>query len=162
MVSIARLVDTLGARALVGAGTVRTADEVGAVADAGGGLIVSPHFDGRVVDAARRRGLMALPGVATPSEAFAALDAGADGLKLFPAEMIAPPVVKAMRAVLLSDVWVAPVGGITPDNMAPYWQAGADGFGIGSALFKPGIAIDEIRARAARFVSAWKALSRKA
>ena len=141
--------------AIVGAGTVRTADEVRAVHAAGGRLIVSPHFDARVVETAVSLGLVALPGVMTPSEAFAALDAGATGLKLFPAEMIPPAAVKAMRAVLAPDVLLLPVGGISPITMGPYRVAGANGFGIGSALYHPGRAIDAIAASAQAFADAW-------
>jgi 2-dehydro-3-deoxyphosphogalactonate aldolase len=142
-------------QALVGAGTVLREDQVQQVQDAGGRLIISPHFDRRIVTAAVARGLVALPGIATPSEAFAALDAGAQGLKLFPAEMIPPAAVKAVRAVLPADTLLLPVGGITPDNMAPYRAAGANGFGIGSALYQPGKAVETVAASARRFSDAW-------
>jgi 2-dehydro-3-deoxyphosphogalactonate aldolase len=141
--------------AVVGAGTVRTADEVKAVHAAGGRLVVSPHFDARVVHAAASLGLVCLPGVVTPSEAFAALEAGATGLKLFPAEMIPPAAVKAMRAVLAPQVLLLPVGGITPTSMAAYRAAGADGFGIGSALYQPGRDLHAIAASAQAFADAW-------
>ena len=141
--------------ALVGAGTVRTAGEVQAVHAAGGRLIVSPHFDARVVQAAAALGLVCLPGVATPSEAFAALEAGATGLKLFPAEMIPPAAVKAMRAVLAPQVLLLPVGGITPSGMGAYRAAGANGFGIGSALYQPGRDLHAIAASAQAFADAW-------
>ena len=141
--------------ALVGAGTVRSADEVKAVHAAGGRLIVSPHFDARVVQAAAALGLVCLPGVATPSEAFAALEAGASGLKLFPAEMIPPAAVKALRAVLAPQVLLLPVGGITPSGMAAYRAAGANGFGIGSALYQPGRDAHAIAASAQAFADAW-------
>jgi 2-dehydro-3-deoxyphosphogalactonate aldolase len=141
--------------ALVGAGTVRTEQEVRDVHAAGGRLVVSPHFDARVVHAAVALGMVCLPGVATPSEAFAALEAGATALKLFPAEMISPAVVKALRAVLPPAVWLLPVGGITPMNMAAYRAAGADGFGIGSALYRPGAERAAIRAAARTFADAW-------
>jgi 2-dehydro-3-deoxyphosphogalactonate aldolase len=141
--------------AVVGAGTVLTAADVGAVHAAGGRLIVSPHFDVRVVRAAATLGLVCLPGVATPSEAFAALEAGASGLKLFPAEMIPPAAVKAMRAVLPPDVLLFPVGGIAPMNMGPYRAAGADGFGIGSALYQPGRELQAVTAAAQAFADAW-------
>jgi 2-dehydro-3-deoxyphosphogalactonate aldolase len=141
--------------AVVGAGTVRTAEEVREVHAAGGRLIVSPHFDDRVVHAAAARGLACLPGIATPSEAFAALEAGATGLKLFPAEMIPPAAVKAMRAVLPPDVLLFPVGGIAPATMAAYRAAGADGFGIGSALYQPGRDLQAIAAAAQAFADAW-------
>lgn len=141
-------------QAWVGAGTVLRRAEVGPVQSAGGRVIVSPNFDADVVSESRDLGLVSLPGVATPSEAFAALAAGATGLKLFPAEMIGPPVVKAIRAVLPRDTLLLPVGGITPASLAPYRAAGADGFGIGSALFTPGIALDVLRGRAHDFIAA--------
>jgi 2-dehydro-3-deoxyphosphogalactonate aldolase len=144
--------------ALVGAGTVKNPQEVEAVAAAGGDLIVMPHADVAVVAAAKARGLIALPGVATPTEAFAALGAGADGLKAFPAEMITPSVIKAWRAVVPSNVPIMPVGGITPDSMAPYLAAGATGFGLGSALYRPGDSAAQVSEKAGAFVSAWRRL----
>lgn len=153
--SIRRLTATLGDRAAIGAGTVLTVAEVQAVADAGGTLIVSPNADGDVICAARAAGLVSCPGVATPTEAFAALAAGADALKLFPAEQIPPPVVKAWRAVLAARVPLIPVGGITPATMAAYRDAGASGFGLGSALYRPGMAADAIRFTADGFIAAW-------
>ena len=135
-------------RCMTGAGTVRAIADVARVRDAGGNLIVMPHADGAVVREARRLGMTCLPGVATPTEAFAALDAGADGLKMFPAESLPPPVLKAWRAVLPADALVFPVGGIKPDNMAGYWAAGASGFGTGSNLYRPGVALDDVRAAA--------------
>jgi 2-dehydro-3-deoxyphosphogalactonate aldolase len=146
--------------ALVGAGTVKSAGEVAAVVEAGGDLIVMPHADVEVIAAAKARALIALPGVATPTEAFAALKAGADGLKAFPAEMITPPIVKAWRAVIPASVPIMPVGGVTPDNMAPYLAAGANGFGLGSALYRPGDSAAQVREKAAAFVAAWRALKR--
>lgn len=143
-------------QALVGAGTVLTVQQVREVHAAGGQLVVSPHFDAAVVREAVRRDMVCLPGVATPSEAFAALAAGAHGLKLFPAEMIAPVVVKALRAVLPASVRLLPVGGITPDNMGPYRAAGANGFGIGSALYKPGMTSDQVTVQARQFAAAWR------
>jgi len=142
-------------RALVGAGTVRTVEEVRLVQEAGGALVVSPHFDPAVVAAAVRHGLAALPGVVTPSEVFAALAAGASGLKLFPAEMIPPAAVKALRAVLPPEVLLLPVGGITPATMAGYRSAGANGFGIGSALFQPGMDAPAVARAARHFADAW-------
>ena len=142
-------------QALVGAGTVRTVEEVRLVQEAGGRLVVSPHFDAAVVDAAIRRGLAALPGVMTPSEVFAALAAGASGLKLFPAEMIPPAAVKALRAVLPPEVLLLPVGGITPATMASLRSAGANGFGIGSALFQPGMDAPAVARAARHFADAW-------
>ena len=141
--------------AVVGAGTVRTAEEVRLVHAAGGRVIVSPHFDAEVVAAAVKLGIASLPGVATPSEAFAALAAGASGLKLFPAEMIPPAAVKAMRAVLPPELLLLPVGGITPLTMAAYRAAGANGFGIGSALYSPGKDAAAVAASARAFADAW-------
>jgi 2-dehydro-3-deoxyphosphogalactonate aldolase len=139
---------------LIGAGTVLTSAQVREVQAAGGRIIISPHFDPVVVHEALRLGLVCVPGVATPSEAFAALHAGAHALKLFPAEMITPSVLKALRAVLPSSTALLPVGGITPDNMAAYLNAGAKGFGLGSALYKPGQSAHEVGAAAQRFVRA--------
>ena len=142
--------------ALVGAGTVLTPRQVREVHAAGGQLIVSPNFDAGVVAEALRLGLICLPGVMTPTEAFAALAAGAHGLKLFPAEMASPAIVKALRAVLPADALLLPVGGITPDTMGAYRAAGANGFGLGSALYRPGMAATEVARHAAAFVSAWR------
>lgn len=144
-------------QALVGAGTVLDADAVRAVADAGGRLIVAPNTDVEVIFEAQRLGLVCLPGVATPTEAFAALHAGATGLKLFPAELVQPPVLKALRAVLPAGVPLLPVGSITPDSLAGWRAAGADGAGIGSALYQPGRAVADVAARARRFADAWRA-----
>jgi len=141
--------------AIVGAGTVRTAQEVRLVHGAGGRVIVSPHFDPEVVAAAVGLGIASLPGIATPSEAFAALAAGASGLKLFPAEMIPPAAVKAMRAVLPPEALLLPVGGITPLTMAAYRAVGANGFGIGSALYSPGKDAAAVAAAARAFADAW-------
>jgi 2-dehydro-3-deoxyphosphogalactonate aldolase len=150
---IRRLGDPRGEQ--IGAGTVMTSAQVGDVAAAGGRLVVMPHADVSVIRAAKAAGLVCVPGVATPTEAFAALAAGADGLKLFPAEQASPQVLKAWRAVLPTAVAVLPVGGITPDTMAPWLAAGASGFGIGSALYAPGIEIDEVERRARAFAQAW-------
>ena len=152
--SIEKLAGALGRHVLVGAGTVLDPADVRRIAGAGGGLVVSPHADPQVIRAARAAGLVSLPGIATPTEAFAAIAAGADALKLFPAEMLAPPVLKALKAVLPPDIPLLPVGGISPDNMAAYIAAGAAGFGIGSALFRPGMTAAEVGAAARRFVSA--------
>ena len=143
-------------QALVGAGTVLAVDQVRAVAAAGGRLIVAPNTDVAVIFEALRLGLVCLPGVATPTEAFAALAAGAQGLKLFPAELLQPAVLKALRAVLPAGTLMLPVGGITPENMAAYRAAGAAGFGIGSALYKPGMAAAEVALQALRFAAAWR------
>jgi len=157
--SIALLANALGQDVLVGAGTVMTPADVAAVAAAGGRLIVMPHADTAVIRAAKAAGLLCVPGVATPTEAFAALAAGADALKLFPAEQSAPAVLKAWRAVLPRAVPVLPVGGIAPDNMAPWVAAGAAGFGIGSALYAPGRSVDDTSQRARAFAQAWRNLS---
>lgn len=153
--SIARLARRHGDSAIIGAGTVLSPNDVAPIADAGGTLVVMPHSDPEVIAEAKRLGMVCAPGVATPTEAFAARAAGADLLKLFPAEQIAPPIVKAWRAVLPDEVPLVPVGGITPDTMAGYWQAGAAGFGLGSALFKPGMTADEVASRARDFVAAF-------
>ncbi|CUH46515.1 2-dehydro-3-deoxy-6-phosphogalactonate aldolase [Ruegeria atlantica] len=151
--SIAQIVAKHGVQAIVGAGTVLTTDQVGAVADAGGRIIVSPNMNPDVGRAAVARGLYWCPGVMTPSEAFTALDIGASVLKFFPAEMVPPAAIAAMRAVLPADAVVAAVGGITPDTMASYHAAGADGYGLGSALFKPSYTLDDIDRRARAFTS---------
>ena len=154
--SIWRISEAFGDRLLVGAGTVLTVADVEAVAQAGGRLIVSPNTDTAVIAAAKARGLVSLPGMFTPSEAFAALAAGADGLKLFPAEAASPTVLKAMKAVLPADKPVFVVGGVTPEAMAPWRAAGAQGFGLGSALYKPGRPVAEVGAAAAAFARAWR------
>jgi 2-dehydro-3-deoxyphosphogalactonate aldolase len=151
--SISLLVKAFGSKVLVGAGTVTSADQVIEVGEVGGRLIVMPHADGSVVRAAKAGGLYALPGFATPTEAFAMIAAGADGLKLFPAEANPPKVLKALRAVLRKETPVLPVGSITPDNMAEYWAAGANGFGLGSALYKPGATPVQVATSAMQFVA---------
>lgn len=153
--SIARLARGLEGRAVVGAGTVLDTGSVAAVRDAGGTMIISPNADTRVIAASSGAGLVSLPGIATPSEAFAALGAGATALKLFPAEAASPAVLKAMRAVLPSGTRVLPVGGITPDVMEPWLRAGAAGFGLGSALYAPGMDAATVGERARAFVTAW-------
>ncbi|MBL8349159.1 MAG: 2-dehydro-3-deoxy-6-phosphogalactonate aldolase [Burkholderiaceae bacterium] len=157
LASIAALARALP-QVLVGAGTVLDAGQVGAVADAGGGLVVAPNCHRDLILESLHRGLACLPGVATPTEAFAALAAGAHGLKLFPAEMIPPAAVKAMRAVLPPGTALLPVGGIGPDTMAAYRAAGAAGFGIGSALYKPGMSAAQVAVQARRFAAAWRSL----
>jgi 2-dehydro-3-deoxyphosphogalactonate aldolase len=142
-------------QALVGAGTVLTVKDVAEVHAAGGQLVVSPNFNPAVVKEAVRLGLACLPGVLSASEAFAALEAGACGLKLFPAEMIPPTAVKALRAVIAAEVALLPVGGIGTHNMAHYRAAGASGFGVGSALFKPGLDPAQVGASARDFAAAW-------
>ena len=152
--SIALLSKAFAGKALVGAGTVTARDLVLKVGEVGGRLIVMPHADANVVRAAKSGGLYALPGFATPTEAFAMIAAGADGLKLFPAEANPPKVLKALRAVLPRDMPILPVGSITPDNMVEYWAAGANGFGLGSALYKPGAKPAEVAENAGRFMAA--------
>jgi 2-dehydro-3-deoxyphosphogalactonate aldolase len=159
--SIGKLARSYGERCLTGAGTVLDVTDVQRVAHAGGRLIVMPHADVAIVREAKRLGLVCLPGVATPTEAFAALAAGADGLKMFPAEQLSPAVLKAWRAVLPKDALVFPVGGIRPDNMAPFWAAGASGFGTGSNLYQPGAAADAVRAVAGQYAAAFAALERR-
>lgn len=154
--SIRTFTDHFGKRALIGAGTVLSPAAVDQVADAGGRLVVMPHSDPSVITAAKRSGLACLPGVATPTEAFAALAAGADGLKLFPAEAIPPAVVKALRAVLPASVRLMPVGGVGAHNLAAYLEAGAAGFGIGSTLYKPGKSADDVRRDAKALVDAYR------
>ena len=156
MRSIAALRSALPADAVVGAGTVLNVDAVADVQAAGGELIVMPHADTRVIAAAKSSGLSCVPGVATPTEAFAALDAGADALKLFPSELVTPAVLKAMKAVLPPQVRLLPVGGITPPGMRAYLDAGAAGFGLGSALFTPALDAEAVRANALAFVAAWR------
>lgn len=159
--SIHRLARALGDNCLIGAGTVMSPAQVKEIAAAGGRLIVMPHADTAVIRAAKQAGMVCVPGVATPTEAFAALAAGADGLKLFPADQVSPAGLKAWRAVLPADVPLLPVGGIVPTNMAPWVAAGAQGFGIGSALYAPGIDVDEVARRAHAFAQAWAAVSPK-
>jgi 2-dehydro-3-deoxyphosphogalactonate aldolase len=158
--SIRELAEGYGDQCLVGAGTVIDVADVARVQDAGGRLIVMPHADAAVVREAKRLGLVCLPGVATPTEAFAALAAGADGLKMFPAEAMVPAALRAWRAVLPKSALVFAVGGIRPDNMAPWWAEGAAGFGTGSNLYQPGAPIAQVRAGAAAYAAAFRALRR--
>lgn len=156
--SIRILRDRLDGRVLVGAGTVLTADQAAAVADAGGEMIVSPNTDTGVIARTKALGLLSVPGFLTPSEAFSALAAGADALKLFPAEIAGRAGLKAMRAVLPAETRIYPVGGISPESIADWHAAGATGFGIGSALFTPDMTAGEIARRAGSFLAAWQAL----
>ena len=158
--SIEILARRFGDAALIGAGTVMSPDAARKTVEAGGRLIVMPHSDAAVIRAAKAAGAWCLPGVATPTEGFAALAAGAGGLKLFPGEALPPVVVKAWKAVFPPKVPLLPVGGITPERMAEYVAAGAAGFGIGSALYKPGVTAGDIAARAAGFTRAWRAIGR--
>ena len=159
LASIATMAKRYAGRAIVGAGTVLTPQDVAAVADAGGALIVSPNTDPAVIRASVERGLISLPGYFTPSEAFAALHAGAHGLKLFPAEGAAPAFLKAQRAVLPKATKVLAVGGITPDTMPQWHAAGADGFGLGSNLYRAGKSAADVARDAAAFVQAVKDLA---
>jgi 2-dehydro-3-deoxyphosphogalactonate aldolase len=145
---------------VVGAGTVLSTSQVEEVRQAGGELIVMPHSDLDVVRAAKAAGLAVAPGVATPTEAFAALAAGADVLKMFPAELLGPAVLKAWRVVLPKGTALMPVGGITPDKLAAFVAAGATGAGLGTALYRPGATASDVAARATAFVSAWWAARR--
>jgi 2-dehydro-3-deoxyphosphogalactonate aldolase len=153
MASIAALSNAFGERLLIGAGTVMDEAQVGAIAAAGGRLIVTPHADAAVVRAAKRFGLLAVPGFFTPAEAFAMLAAGADALKLFPAEGSSPAMLRALRAVLPSATMVLPVGGIDASNMGAWRSAGAAGFGIGSAIYKAGDTAEVVGAKARGLVS---------
>src|SRR5450830_734139 len=154
--SIRVLRNVLPADCVVGAGTVLSPAQVQQVKDAGGQLIVMPHSDPAVIAAATAAGLASAPGVATVTEAFAALAAGADILKMFPAEQLGPAVVKAWRAVIPATVSLAPVGGITPANMKSFTEAGASGFGLGSALYKPGMNAEQVKQNAIDFIHAWQ------
>ena len=156
--SIRLLAREFGDRCLVGAGTVIAAADVARVRDAGGKLVVMPHADTAVILEARALGMVCVPGVATPTEAFAALAAGADGLKMFPAEGLPPGALKAWRAVLPRETLVFAVGGMRPDNLAPYWLAGANGFGTGSNLYAPGADPARVRATAAAYAAGFRAL----
>ncbi|MBB2963502.1 2-dehydro-3-deoxy-6-phosphogalactonate aldolase [Methylobacterium sp. R2-1] len=156
--SIRRMAARFGHRALIGAGTVLDPAEVSRIVEAGGRLAVSPDCNPATIAAAKAAGLIALPGILTPSEAFRALAAGADGLKLFPAEAASPAVLKAMRAVLPEGTAILPVGGIGPAEIAPYWAAGAAGFGLGSSLYNPGRSAAEIRDRAAAMTEVMRAV----
>jgi 2-dehydro-3-deoxyphosphogalactonate aldolase len=155
LVSVEIIARLFGDQVLVGAGTVLEAHEVDEVAKAGAKLVVAPNADPELIKRAVRLGLVTLPGVATPTEAFAALKAGASGLKLFPAEALGPEVVRAWRSVLPKETPLYPVGGITPERIGPYRRAGASGFGVGSALYKPGASVDDVARAAQAFVKAW-------
>ena len=156
LASIRALRDALPAEVLIGAGTVIRPEDCAAVAAAGGQIVVMPHSDAAVIRAAKAAGMACAPGVATLTEAYAALAAGADALKLFPAEALAPAVLKAWRAVLRPPVALLPVGGITPEGIAAYAAAGASGFGLGSALYKPGDSAAGVARQAAAFMQAWR------
>lgn len=153
--SIERLAREFGGQVLIGAGTVLEAGQVDQVEQAGGRLVLAPNFSAAVVQRCTARGLVAVPGVATPSEGFAALAAGAHALKLFPAEMLTPAVLKAWRAVFPPGAPLLPVGGIDEHNLPAYKAAGAAGAGVGSSLYRPGIALDELTRRAQALVARW-------
>lgn len=153
--SIRIMADHLGRHALIGAGTVLTAEDVREVADAGGRLIVSPNFDADVVAQTKRLGLLSFPGVLTPSECFAAIKARADGLKIFPAFQMGIEGLVAVRAVLPKGAQLYMVGGVGPEAFGDWLRAGANGFGLGSSLYKPGMSPDEVGTRARRMVAAW-------
>ena len=155
--SIALLAREFGEQALIGAGTVLSIADADRVADAGARLVLAPNFDAAVIARCKARGLLSMPGVATPSEGFAALAAGADALKLFPAEMLGPPVHKAWRSVFPARTSMFAVGGVGEHKLAAFKRAGADGAGIGSALYAPGTPVDELRRRARVMVEAWAA-----
>lgn len=156
--SIEILSKTMPEDVLVGAGTVLDPALVNGVLDSGGKLIVTPHADPEVIGRAKELRLVCTPGVATPTEAFAALKAGADAIKIFPAEAMPPAVVKAWRAVLPRETILLPVGGIKPETMKAYVEAGANGFGLGSALFTPAMSVEDVRRNAGNFASAWQTL----
>jgi 2-dehydro-3-deoxyphosphogalactonate aldolase len=154
MESIALLAREFGARLLIGAGTVMTPAQVAEIAAAGGKLIVTPHADAAIVRTAKQHGLLSVPGFFTPSEAFAMLAAGADALKLFPSEAASPAVLRALRAVLPAGTAVLPVGGIDASNVATWRTAGAAGFGIGSAIYRPGDSPETVGAKAQALIAA--------
>jgi 2-dehydro-3-deoxyphosphogalactonate aldolase len=165
LASISALRGTLPADAEIGAGTVLDAGMVAQVAKAGGSLIVMPHSDCVVIEAAKAAGMVCVPGVATPTEAFAALKSGADALKMFPAEQLGLSTIKAWRAVLAPTIALLPVGGITPNQVAAWMSAGATGFGLGAALYKPGDTAAEVARAACSFIDtldAWKQVKQDA
>lgn len=153
--SITRLARAVGTQARIGAGTVLTALDAERAADAGATLVLAPNFDAAVVQRTVQRGVFSMPGVATPSEGFAALAAGAHGLKLFPADMLGPPVMKAWRAVFAPGTAMYAVGGIGEHNIAAFKAAGAAGVGVGSSLYAPGVALPELTRRARTLVQRW-------
>jgi 2-dehydro-3-deoxyphosphogalactonate aldolase len=158
--SIGLLAKKFGSAATIGAGTVLTAQQVRDVADAGGKIIVSPSFDAEVVTETKQQKLASWPGVLTPSECFAALKAGADGLKIFPCSVVGPEGIKAMRAVLPPDTQIYAVGGAGPSNFAIWLAAGINGFGIGTALYQPGRSVTQLRQAARDIVQAYDAANR--
>lgn len=159
--SIAQAADTFADRAAIGAGTVLTAAEADAVADVGGAFVVSPDANPAVIERTRARGMASYPGVLTPTEAFAAIRAGATGLKFFPAEVLGTKGIKAMKAVLPPDMPLYAVGGANPDNFGEYFAAGCAGFGLGTYIFKPGMSAGDVAARAKAAVAAYDAETKK-
>ena len=153
--SIAAMAAAYGEDALIGAGTVLSVEDVGRVQEAGGRLVVSPNCDQRVIVATKSRGMQSWPGVMTPSECFLALKSGADGLKIFPASLLGPAGLSAIRAVLPKGCQVYAVGGAGPENFAAWMAASADGFGIGSALYKPGMSVRDVTGAARDIVAAY-------
>ncbi|WP_417742048.1 2-dehydro-3-deoxy-6-phosphogalactonate aldolase [Salipiger sp.] len=154
--SIAAVRKALPAEALVGAGTVTTLADVARLDEIGADLVVMPHADTEVIAAAKAAGMICIPGIATPTEAYAALNAGAAALKVFPAELVGPAAIKAIRTILPAGTRLFPVGGIAPDTMGPFRSVGVAGFGLGSALYKPGDTVETVADKAARFVTAWR------
>ena len=154
--SIERLVREFGSSCLIGAGTVLSADDVDRVADAGARLVLSPNFDAGVVRRTKARGLLSMPGVATPSEGFAAMAAGADALKLFPADLLGPPVLKAWRSVFPPATAMFAVGGVGEHNLVAFKTAGAAGAGIGSSLYAPGTTAPQVLERSRRLLDLWR------
>ena len=157
--SIKLLNEKFGAEILTGAGTVLSTDQVDAVADAGGKLIVMPHSDVKIIEYTAAKNLCCIPGCATVTEAFAAINAGASALKIFPASMVSAQTVKAWCAVLPKDIPLLPVGGVGAANFSEYYTAGANGFGLGSSLYKPGDSVDKVRKKAEDFIAAWRTLA---
>ncbi|WIJ23578.1 2-dehydro-3-deoxy-6-phosphogalactonate aldolase [Devosia sp. RR2S18] len=155
LISIERAAEHLGGDAMIGAGTVLSVADVQAVASAGGTFVVSPDTNDQVIGETRRRNLLSYPGVFTPSDAFSAIRAGATGLKFFPAEVLGPKGIKAMRAVLPPELPVYAVGGANPDNFHEYFAAGCTGFGLGTFLYKPGVTASEVGDRAQKAVAAY-------
>jgi 2-dehydro-3-deoxyphosphogalactonate aldolase len=155
--SIEALAKHFGEKAVIGSGTVMSPADARRTVEAGGRLVVMPHSDAEVIRTAKSAGAWCFPGVATPTEGFAALAAGADGLKLFPGEALPPAVIKAWKAVFPVSVPLMPVGGVTPERIAEYVAAGAAGFGIGSALYRPGASVADVQKRAVLFAAAWRA-----
>lgn len=153
--SIGAMVREFGGDAVIGAGTVLSVEQAVSLRDAGGTRMVSPDCNTQVISAAKSMGMQAVPGVMTPTECFAALRAGADGLKLFPAFAVGPPALQAMRVVLPAEAKIYAVGGAGPDNFAEWRAAGADGFGIGTGIFRPGFTVADIAPRAEKIVAAY-------